>query len=216
MADDILDAPDGILIIRKFLSQDDMEKFKYFADGQIGIVNKEEITDTDGKLTKRINDGLRSERIYVREIHDLATYVCNRIFGKIIPDAYGVKIEWYEYPHIIRYRKDGKYIPHADADAYFDDKTGWFRNVERDYSAVMYFNDEFEGGGLYFPNQDFRIKPEPGLLVCFPSDSGFIHTAEPVISGIRYAFVTWAVAFGSERLFDKPKGEVIYMHSEHE
>lgn len=205
------DAPEDILVLRNFLSHDEMERFKYFSDGQIGIVNKEEITDSGGGLVKRINDGLKSERIYVREIHHLATNVCNRIFGEIIPENYAAIIEWYEYPHIIRYRKGGKYIPHADADAWRDEQSGWIRTVERDFSAVLYFNDDFEGGGLYFQNQEFRVNPEPGMLVCFPSDNKFVHTAEPVISGVRYAFVTWAAAVGSERLFGKPRGEVIYI-----
>ena len=37
-------APDGILIIDDFLDQDSIEKLKYFADGEIGFFNKEEIT----------------------------------------------------------------------------------------------------------------------------------------------------------------------------
>lgn len=203
--------PDGVLIIRDFLNADNIAALKYFADGQIGIINKEEVTQEDGKLTIRQNEGLASERIYLREINDTALGICDEIFGRIIPEHYGASIEWYEYPHIIRYRKGGKYIPHADADVRDDGTREWIRNVDRDYSAIIYINDGFEGGSLYFPELDFRVEPRPGMLVCFPSNGRYEHTAEPVIAGIRYAFVTWAAARETRRVQGNSRGEIVFL-----
>ena len=201
-----------ILVIEDFLNHQTIQKLKYFADGEIGIINKEDVKSTNGALETKKSKGLLSERIYTNKIDDTATAICESVFGTIIPQYYGVQIEWYETPHIIRYRAGGKYVPHSDADARKDDQSGWYRNVERDFSAIIYFNEGFEGGQLFFPNQDYRITPKPGMLVCFPSDHRFIHTAEPTISGIRYAFVTWAVAIGTERIFAKPRGEIVYLN----
>ena len=204
--------PDGVLIIEDFLDSDTAAELKHFTEGEIGIINKEDVKTEDGTLRVTRSKGLVSERIYTRKISATATAICDRVFGEVIPQHYGVNIEWYEFPHIIRYRAGGRYVPHADADARKNEQSDWFRNVDRDFSAIIYFNDSYEGGTLYFPNHDFRIKPEPGMLVCFPSDHRYIHTAEPVLSGVRYAFVTWAAAIGTPRVLDKPGGDVVYLN----
>ncbi len=205
---------DQILVIEDFLDHQTIQKLKYFADGEIGIINKEDVKSPDGALEVKKSKGLVSERIYTNKISETANAICENVFGTVIPQYYGARIEWYETPHIIRYRAGGKYVPHSDADELKDNQSGWSRIMERDFSAIIYFNEGFEGGQLFFPNQDYRITPRPGMLVCFPSDHRFIHTAEPVLSGIRYAFVTWAAAVGTERIFDKPRGEIVYLNSD--
>jgi len=61
----------------------------------------------------------------------------------------------------------------------------------RRLSVVAFCNDDFEGGDLVFPRQGLRIRPEPGMLVLFPSGIAFPHEAEPVKTGTRYAIVSW-------------------------
>lgn len=53
-------------------------------------------------------------------------------------------------------------------------------------SAVLYLNDDYEGGELYFPEQDIRIKPSAGSIVVFPSTDPFSHQSEAIISGEKY------------------------------
>lgn len=204
-------APDGVLIIENFIDAETMAALRAYADCQIGVINKVEIAQEDGRLKVQRHEGFTSDRIYVKGIDKLARKICGDIFGKVIPQYYGAEIEWYEYPHIIRYRKGGNYKPHSDADSWDPDQIEWVRSVDRDYSGVLYFNDAFEGGGLYFPGHDYRIQPKPGLLACFPSGGLYEHTAEPVISGNRYAFVTWAAAVGGPRVFEEPRGDIVYI-----
>lgn len=204
-------APEGVLIIEDFLDVDTMTTLRSYADCQIGVINKVEVAQEDGRLKVQRHEGFTSDRIYVKGIDKIARKICDDVFGKVIPQNYGAEMEWYEYPHIIRYRKGGNYKPHSDADSWDPDKIDWIRSVDRDYSAIIYFNDAFEGGGLYFPGHDYRIQPKPGLLVCFPSGGRYEHTAEKVISGNRYAFVTWAAAVGTHRVFEKPRSDIVYM-----
>ena len=56
----------------------------------------------------------------------------------------------------------------------------------REVSSVFYWNDNYEGGEIVFPNQNKIIKPSPGMLILFPSSSDFPHKVLPVISGTRY------------------------------
>lgn len=53
-------------------------------------------------------------------------------------------------------------------------------------SVVLYLNDEYEGGELYFKDQDIKIKPEAGSIVIFPSVEPYYHESLPVVSGIKY------------------------------
>jgi predicted 2-oxoglutarate/Fe(II)-dependent dioxygenase YbiX len=57
-------------------------------------------------------------------------------------------------------------------------------------SSVMYLNDDYEGGELWFPNFDLKIKPDYGDIILFPSTYIYAHAALPVISGTKYSAVT--------------------------
>lgn len=53
-------------------------------------------------------------------------------------------------------------------------------------SVVMYLNDDYEGGELYFREQDISIKAKAGDIVIFPSKAPYFHESKPVISGSKY------------------------------
>jgi hypothetical protein len=56
-----------------------------------------------------------------------------------------------------------------------------------EFSTIIYLNDEFHGGELYFPNQNLVYKPKKYSAVFFPSaGSEYIHGVTTVSSGIRH------------------------------
>lgn len=56
-----------------------------------------------------------------------------------------------------------------------------------EYAAVLYLNNDYNGGELFFPKFDYEIKPEPGTLIIFPSTEQFEHGVRPVKEGpVRY------------------------------
>jgi hypothetical protein len=56
-----------------------------------------------------------------------------------------------------------------------------------EFSTIIYLNDEFDGGDIYFPNQGFAYKPKKYSAVFFPSaGSEYIHGVTTVKSGIRH------------------------------
>jgi predicted 2-oxoglutarate/Fe(II)-dependent dioxygenase YbiX len=67
--------------------------------------------------------------------------------------------------------------PHVDS--YGDD-------TKQVLSIVLYLNDDYAGGELYFKNQDIKIKPEAGSLIAFPSTDPYFHESLAVTSGIKY------------------------------
>lgn len=54
------------------------------------------------------------------------------------------------------------------------------------YSSLIYLNEDYEGGELYFPEHDFVIKPEVGTLICFKGDENTLHGVKKVEAGTRY------------------------------
>jgi hypothetical protein len=50
-------------------------------------------------------------------------------------------------------------------------------------SAVVYVNDDYEGGEIIFPEYDLGIKPEAGSILFFPSTSDYIHESKEVGQG---------------------------------
>lgn len=58
-----------------------------------------------------------------------------------------------------------------------------------EFSTVIYLNNpnEYEGGIIYFPNQDYEYKPRQYSAVFFPSSgSEYIHGITTVTSGTRH------------------------------
>ena len=60
------------------------------------------------------------------------------------------------------------------------------------FSTVMYLNDDYEGGEIFFPNQNFSYKPKAGDVVMFPcGGTEYQHGVNKVTSGKRYTIAMW-------------------------
>jgi predicted 2-oxoglutarate/Fe(II)-dependent dioxygenase YbiX len=150
-------------------------------DGSVEWVINKEIRDTqEVQVSDVIRDKLRSiddanVRAFINPFFKVE--VCDR-----------------EPSQILHYGVGGHYIPHVDAETLYKDDVGldiWERTLDRDLSIVYFLNDDFVGGELVFSDLDLIVKPEAGMLVCFPSDHNYIHGVNPVTSGHRYTIVTW-------------------------
>lgn len=61
----------------------------------------------------------------------------------------------------------------------------------QDYATLIYLNDNYDGGELYFPDYGIEIKPKSGDLICFPDNPDFVHGVKPILNGIRYTSPRW-------------------------
>lgn len=86
----------------------------------------------------------------------------------------------------LMYDVNGKYEAHVDTFHQHGNET-------RKLTAIAILNDDFEGGKFYIQQSHEKIYPpqEKGDIIVFPSF--MLHGVEPVISGKRYAVVTWLV-----------------------
>lgn len=82
-----------------------------------------------------------------------------------------------------------KWHPGENQDIHADGETaGGYPgyNYIVDYGSIIYLNEEYEGGELFFPKYNIHIKPKAGTLVFFPSTNMYAHGVTEVKSGIRY------------------------------
>lgn len=58
------------------------------------------------------------------------------------------------------------------------------------YATIIYINDNYNGGELFFTNKDIEIKPKSGSLIIFPGTKEFDHGVRHVKAGpLRYVLV---------------------------
>lgn len=88
---------------------------------------------------------------------------------------------WHEPYNLLKYSGGQEYKEH------YDGGTG----IGRCISALVYLNDNYDGGEIEFINFGIKIKPEPGMLILFPSNYAYRHVAHPVTNGTKYNLVTW-------------------------
>lgn len=159
--------------------------------------------DIDWTIDRKIRDTQEVElSIEMRQRLDgiLAASV-----NRHVNSFYALTVRDWEPVQILHYGVGGHYIPHVDAETLFKDDIGldlWEKTLDRDLSVVYFLNDDFSGGELVFPQLELSIRPQPGTLVCFPSDHNFIHGVNPVTSGHRYTVVTWMRVAGMPSVED--------------
>lgn len=93
---------------------------------------------------------------------------------------YNINMEYMEAINFVRYGANQHFQVHTDHGFSYTCTV----------SSVAYFNDDYDGGELWFPYLDLTFKPEAGDIVMFPSTFIYAHAARPVISGTKYSGVT--------------------------
>lgn len=199
------DVPPGVLVIDNYLSKTECSILTAYADRMAG--RKLEVVDneksTHGKTVTKASESRITEYVSIDGIAPQALPLFTDIYGTVLSSFYQVDFEWFERPQMLRYPPGGRYNQHADAEHLDKETNTWVRAQDRDYSILVYLNEEYEGGELELINYNFRIKPTTGMLLAFPSDHRYLHAALPTTSGIRYALVSWAAALGTRRVKER-------------
>lgn len=99
---------------------------------------------------------------------------------------------------IQRMQKDVELKCHTDQDT----------DPSIEYATIIYLNDNYSKGELFFKHKNFEIKPKKGSLLIFPGSEEFHHGVRPVGDGpIRYVVVGF-VKKNNYYKFDR-KGNVV-------
>lgn len=93
---------------------------------------------------------------------------------------YGLDMQFQEAVNFVRYGSGQHFSAHPDSGATYVCAV----------STVMYLNDSYTGGGLFFTHLGIHYTPKEGDIVIFPSNWLFTHAALPVEDGVKYSAVT--------------------------
>jgi hypothetical protein len=113
------------------------------------------------------------------------TSLLTQVFGLSIIDFVGTVIrKWYP----------GEYQPpHSDCEAIFTYSNSIsemtpinnFSSIFIEYAALLYLNEDYQGGEIYFPEYELKIKPEKNELIFFPGTEYYMHGVEEIKFGNR-------------------------------
>lgn len=105
-----------------------------------------------------------------------------------------------ETPNLLKYHTGGKYKRHYD---YIDPMSSSYDSEmkergQREFTSILYLNDNFEGGETNFPLNNLTIKPKTGLLLTWRNinvdgslNKNSLHEGMPVVTGNKYIIVIW-------------------------
>lgn len=192
-----------VLIAPEVIPKDGVEYIMNYVkdkEGQELSVFDPDLSNKTGNTEFSVDKNVRNTRII--DMQDILPEIIDlykNIVYNIINPFYEFEINDSEIPQLLYYPEGGHYKPHYDGVSTWKTPTGeiiWRKSTDRDLSTVLFLNDDFEGGEFTFPDFRIKVKPEPGLLVCFPSNQLYKHGVEPVKSGNRYSIVNWMTVKG--------------------
>lgn len=183
--------PDTIKVIKNFMPQKDIDTFIKF--GKEHIHTQPEMRHhwvIEGKyvennpiafMFKKYTDLMRSKA----------------------EELYGLKLNNDRFMDFFIHPEDSYLEPHTDIIDYEqkevydvgnlleEQKETWPFHWSGHLSIIIYLNNDYDGGILYFPDQGIEIKPEPGMMVMFPGNLHFLHGVTKTSGANRFTVSLW-------------------------
>ena len=89
---------------------------------------------------------------------------------------------------IVRWPEGFEQHPHADA----ENPDGSPHPYSwRTHASIIYLNDDFSGGRIYFPHQRLAPPIRPGMLAFFPGTLAYLHGVDRVTLGTRFTLASF-------------------------
>ena len=96
----------------------------------------------------------------------------------LVEEKYSTEIFDYEYPGL----DYNVFSPGEKQDVHTD----FSKRADRpDFSSIVYWSKDFDGGKIYFPDDGIEIKPKAGSLIFWSNP--VLHGVKEVTRGDRYA-----------------------------
>ena len=181
-----------VLIFEDFLSKEEtqeldsfMRNFNYndLIEHEFKYWGKRLLNETQMK----INPGYENVMDGVKPLLDKILQRTSDVLNE-----YDHQAEWIPSPHnLIRMYPNSSPLSFQD-----DDKFEMFVHIDNQghmespilWGSVLYMNDDYEGGEIYYPAYDYAYKPKPGSMVLHEGNTR--HGVKRVISGNRYCGAT--------------------------
>ena len=186
----------GINVYRNTFSKEDSERYIKTLESNLGGTKKykwseAQVTNSTTPIKKardcvdfkykQENLGLRDE--HNSELIDLHEEIYQKL--KFCVDDYaqywGINVTYYEAFNFVKYEGEGKHFNiHADHGPAYNCTV----------SAVIYINEDYEGGEIKFPRLDGYVHtPKIGDIILCPSNYIYEHASLPMKLGTKYYVV---------------------------
>lgn len=144
--------------------------------------NNDHLFQEFGNSEKEFKVHVRGDILSVDpEVNKIIEDNARRVYAKVV-EFYG-ETDFKPFDetrtHIARFEAGAKMHEHFDS------------SRPNDIATLIYINDDYDGGEIYFPDYDVSIKPRAGDLVCFPDNPAFVHGVKLITSGVRYTTPRW-------------------------
>lgn len=193
---DVLNPGLGLNIYRNAISKDNVEKYIKALEDNLSKNGpykwSEALVTNSNAPIKKARDcqdfKFKSEHLGPRgkhneELIDMYDELYNSLKQCIDDYSYywGINVNYYEAFNFVKYESPGQEFKiHADHGPAYNCTV----------SAVIYLNDDYEGGDIFFPRLDkVSYKPKMGDIAIFPSNYIYEHASLPMISGTKYCVV---------------------------
>lgn len=198
--------PYGVFMFENFIDPQVAREITEYAEQCEGqpLMVIDDKQSTPDNVVKVLDERRVTERVQLGDRRQEIQDMMGKAFIELAERCYGVQLDWYEAPDLMRYRQGGFYIRHADSQNKNLETNTWHKVIDRDLSMLIYLNDGYEGGELSLYTFNYQIRPRAGAAVLFPSDHRYLHQAEMVKSGVRYALVSWASVKGVPKIAAQP------------
>lgn len=192
----------NIKVIDNFMSKDETKELIYACENETDHVwwyqkfpGPEYAMHALGEYQKLCTDmtvGYHSQKnpILKKYIEKLSNTISYDIGKKLIPIFHFNK-------HTVM--PDKETAPHTDAGSKHMDDIDYLSDYSpkhcyepclSEYTAIIYLNDNYDGGNLYFPEYNLEINHTPGQLVYFPAGAEYAHGVSMVKNHARWNLIT--------------------------
>ena len=156
---------------------------EYFKWNEASVGYNEKMPDYRDCLDLKISplhfDSIPEELSEIKNIYNDTEQVLKKCLDDY-ESRYNFKMEFMEAINFVKYNPGQHFSVHTDQ--------GFSYNCT--LSSVLYLNDDYEGGELWFPYLEINFKPKKGDVIFFPSTFIYAHGAKSVTSGVKYSAVT--------------------------
>ena len=162
----------NVRIIENFIPDDVLKKWQQYA-GEAEYSRGTFASHTDSFFLYELDE-------YIKKIEEIASYI------------FGVPLNRYDGNGLLNKWSIGdSLVVHTDAPTEFEQFIG--KSVEYPpspilYSSIVYLNNDYQGGDIYFTGHNMSISPPAGSLLLFPSTSMYPHEVREITLGNRYTF----------------------------
>lgn len=183
-----------IFYIENFISDTECDSFLEYLNNEGDDWNVSAFYGSLGKGISDSDDNIKKYGLpvdFVSNLRKRMHEVAEEVFDKTLkPNT----------SHAQKFITGGYANPHSD-NTDIDGRPNAFQINK--YVSLLYLNDDYTGGYLYFPDHSLDLKPPKGILLCFPGGMENVHAVSTVESGERttmMAFWDYADAEYSEEL----------------